>query len=218
MCHKLKSFIYNNTLAKAESRYTYSTLFESFLNKSENQLEILDVGIGTGYATEGVRPMIESKDFKYSGIDIDESYLIDAKRRFKDCENIQVSKQNFYDLPVNKQYDIIIFSSSFMLMPDQQKCLNLVKKVLKPGGKVYFLMALYNTRYQMVDKMKPLIKYLTTIDFGQSTYFSEFVSFLDKNGFKLTNSQRVYTKWNPIFFVVPVYVMEYEVKNNDKDL
>jgi len=162
--------------------------------------------------------MIESKDFKYSGIDIDESYLIDAKRRFKDCENIQVSKQNFYDLPVNKQYDIIIFSSSFMLMPDQQKCLNLVKKVLKPGGKVYFLMALYNTRYQMVDKMKPLIKYLTTIDFGQSTYFSEFVSFLDKNGFKLTNSQRVYTKWNPIFFVVPVYVMEYEVKNNDKDL
>jgi SAM-dependent methyltransferase len=66
-------------------------------------------------------------------------------------------------------FDVIIFSSSFMLMPFRDKALEIAKSRLNPNGSIYFLMTLYDKKgmlEQIIGYVKPYLKYLTTIDFG----------------------------------------------------
>lgn len=55
---------------------------------------------------------------------------------------------NFYDMEKEKtlKYDVIIFSSSFMLMPDRIKALEIAKNLLADNGKIYFLMTLFQKK------------------------------------------------------------------------
>jgi len=77
---------------------------------------------------------------------------------------------NYYLLAKSQEkFDIIIFSSSFMIMPDPDKALEIAKDHLNENGRIIFLMTLfkkvtYFTKF--VGLVKPYLKYITTIDFG----------------------------------------------------
>lgn len=90
---------------------------------------------------------------------------------------------NFYELEKNhpnEKFDTIIFGSSFMLMPDQVKAIEIAKRTisfylgsLSSGGKIYFLLTLYEGKSainSLMEIVKPYLKYLTTVDFGKVTY------------------------------------------------
>ena len=57
-----------------------------------------------------------------------------------------------------------------MLMPDHIKALLLSQSLLEKDGRISFLMTLNKHRIPLLDKIKPLIKKLTTVDFGQVVY------------------------------------------------
>ena len=60
-----------------------------------------------------------------------------------------------------------------MLMPDQAKAMEIAKKQLNRDGKIYFLLTLYDSKNMFnsfMEKIKPYLKYLTTVDFGKVTY------------------------------------------------
>ncbi len=71
-----------------------------------------------------------------------------------------------------------------MLMPDQVKAIEIAKSTftfytgsLSSGGKIYFLLTLYdgkNAWNSFMEIVKPYLKYLTTVDFGKVTYKDEF--------------------------------------------
>lgn len=64
------------------------------------------------------------------GIDIDKSYVPACQKLFKTYPNVTIKLMNFYDLSVevpNQKFDTIIFGSSFMLMPDQSKAIEIAK-------------------------------------------------------------------------------------------
>ena len=65
-----------------------------------------------------------------------------------------------------------------MLMPDKEKALILAKKLVKKNGKIMFLLTLHQKKNHLFEKLKPLLKYLTTIDFGNMTYENEFMELL----------------------------------------
>jgi hypothetical protein len=94
---------------------------------------------------------------------------------------------NFYDLDIefpDMVFDTIIFGSSFMLMPDQSKAIELAKSInkfnlehLSKNGKIYFLLTLYDEKNgfnKFMQIVKPYLKYMTTVDFGKVTYKSDF--------------------------------------------
>jgi len=55
------------------------------------------------------------------------------------------------------KFDVIVFSSSFMLMPDRLKALNIAKEHLNKGGNIYFLLTLHTKRSKFNDvKIKSL--------------------------------------------------------------
>ena len=83
---------------------------------------------------------------------------------------------NYYDLEKEEPetlFDVIIFGSSFMILPDQAKALEIAQRKLSRNGRIYFLLTLYEDRNwfsRLMEYLKPYLKYLCTIDFGKATY------------------------------------------------
>lgn len=69
-----------------------------------------------------------------------------------------------------------------MLMPEREKALQIAKKLVKPNGKIIFLLTLHRKKNPLFEKVKPLIKYITTIDFGNITYENDFFELLKGEG------------------------------------
>ncbi len=60
------------------------------------------------------------------GIDIDKNYIPACSKLFEKHKNVTIRELNFYDVETqyaDNSFDIIIFGSSFMLMPDQVKAI-----------------------------------------------------------------------------------------------
>eukprot|EP00825_Cyclidium_porcatum_P047818 TRINITY_DN7845_c0_g2_i2.p2 TRINITY_DN7845_c0_g2~~TRINITY_DN7845_c0_g2_i2.p2 ORF type:complete len:124 (-),score=23.37 TRINITY_DN7845_c0_g2_i2:235-606(-) len=97
---------------------------------------------------------------------------------------------NYYSLAkVSDKYDVIIFSSSFMILPYREKALEIAKAHLNKNGRIFFLMTLFKTKglkQKMLSYLKPYLKYLTTIEFGQITYENDFKEMLNNAGIEIT--------------------------------
>ena len=63
--------------------------------------------------------------------------------------------------------DAVYFSGSFSLLPDPLEALNAAQQLVKPGGTIYITQTYASSSSRMGAITKPLIKYFTTIDFGQ---------------------------------------------------
>ena len=64
-----------------------------------------------------------------------------------------------------------------MIMPDRIKALDIAKDRLKENGSIFFLLTLEQEKSkftQLIEKTKPYLKYLTTIEFGTITYEKDF--------------------------------------------
>lgn len=57
-----------------------------------------------------------------------------------------------------------------MIMPDPVAALVHVAGLLKPGGQIYVTQTFEKEYNAVLSTVKPLLKYLLTIDFGKVTY------------------------------------------------
>ncbi len=58
-------------------------------------------------------------------------------------------------------------------MPNKAKALEVARKMVKPNGKIYACLTLYEDKNKFVEWIKPKIKFLTSIDFGPVIYRKE---------------------------------------------
>ena len=97
--------------------------------------KILDVGCGTGellYVFENGYKNVEAH-----GLDISPKMLEKAKER---TSNVEYKEGNVEKLPYdNDTFDIVVNSASFHHYENPQKALEEMRRVLKPGGKLYVL-------------------------------------------------------------------------------
>lgn len=106
----------------------------------------LDVGCGTGAPLKKIYSQLSRRYDKIIGVDLDPIYTDKAKKIFENFDNVSIYNMDFYDINKtlkNQKYDFILFSFSFMLMPDPIKALNLAISSLKTGGRIAFVMTLY---------------------------------------------------------------------------
>ncbi len=177
---------------------------------------ILDVGVGTGTALNYVISEIP-KDVKILGVDIDEHYVQTCQKLFEKRPNVSIELKNFYDMEAKpeEKFDVILFTSSFMLLPDKNQALRVAKKLLKPEGKMYFILTLFEKRKTLVEKFKPLLKYLLTVDFGEALTETQFLDILQNNGVKVTFKERVFRKYFPCFRVFRYFLIEGEFERKE---
>ena len=110
----------------------------SLLNIKED-MSILDIGCGTGWALGQAANLIDNKGSFY-GVDLSAKMIEKAKENFKTKENFHFIKANAESIPLDDNlFDFIICTNSFHHYFNPDKALKEMYRLLKIGGKVYIL-------------------------------------------------------------------------------
>lgn len=78
-----------------------------------------------------------------------------------------------------------------MIMPDNVKALKHASSLLKPNGRIFITQTIQTQRSKTVEVVKPLLKYLTTIDFGNVTYENELMQTFNEAGLTVLDNRAI---------------------------
>ena len=134
---------------------------------------------------------------------------------FQADPRVEIHNCDFYDIKQvvgSRKFSTIFFSFSFMLMPDHIKALMLSSSILEKDGRICFLMTLNKKGFPLLEKIKPLIKRITNVDFGKVVYEREFDEVLGIANLETVKKVRIQTFLNPFLYIFPVYYVECKVK------
>lgn len=150
--------------------------YREVLNRVPDRSRMLDVGIGTGAALAGCAELVQAKDLRVTGLDIDPDYLQRCVRNLAGAgltERVRSRLESVYD-HVGGPYDAVYFSASLMLLPDPVAAIAHTAALLAPGGRIYATQTFQHRRSPVLEWAKPLVRHITTIEFGRVTYEDDF--------------------------------------------
>jgi protein-L-isoaspartate O-methyltransferase len=157
------------------------------LTRLPDRARVLDVGIGTGGAVTRCAELVRAKELRIVGVDIDRDYLERCESGLARAgldEQVSTCLASVYDHR-GGPYDAVYFSASLMLLPDPVGALTHVAGQLEPAGQLFFTQTFHHRRSRLVEKLKPMIRHVTTIHFGRVTYEDEFRAALVDAGLEL---------------------------------
>ncbi|MEQ1566068.1 MAG: class I SAM-dependent methyltransferase [Myxococcota bacterium] len=178
----MRGLIYDATILPLTSKW-----YRTVLERLPHGARLLDVGIGTGGALVKNADLLREKSLHVVGVDIDEDYVKRCRARIAKAGLdpwVDVRLESIHD-HLGGPYDAAYFSASFMLIPDPPGVLRHVSTLLRPGGQVYFTQTFQDKRSAMLEKAKPLLGRVTTIEFGRVTYEEEFRRTVSDGGLDL---------------------------------
>ena len=141
--------------------------------------------------------IIKSKNLSIIGIDYNEYYISGAKEAIEkanmtkyisvycidlyDAEKLQqVMKASTDDDESNGKVDAVYFSGSFSLLPDPKGALLMTLPLMKSSSSLVYITQTYQKKVlPFLSNVKPLVKYVTTIDFGQLIKVDEITKLLN---------------------------------------
>jgi SAM-dependent methyltransferase len=161
--------------------------YAAVLERLPGHCRLLDVGIGTGAALLANAALVTARDIRVTGIDIDADY-VERCREAVDAgglgDRIDVRLESVYD-HAGGPYDAAYFSGSFMLLPDPVAALRHVAALLAPDARVFFTQTFEHESSPWMERVKPLLRFVTSIDFGGVTYEREFRHAVEQAGFQV---------------------------------
>jgi len=165
--------------------------YRAVLQRLPANCHLLDIGVGTGSALRANADLLVANGFRVTGVDVDEGYIERCRRAVAQVgltDRIEVRHESIYDHR-GGPYGAAYFSGSFMLLPDPPAALRHVRALLVPGARLYFTQTFEHERSRMVELVKPLLRLITTIDFGRVTYEPDFRRALADGGMALEASE-----------------------------
>ncbi len=70
-------------------------------------------------------------------------------------------------------------------MTDPLQCLKHVRTQMKPDGTMYFSQTFQEKKMWITDVIKPILCWITTVDFGRTTYEADFLSIIKQANMKV---------------------------------
>jgi SAM-dependent methyltransferase len=177
-----RSAIYDAVIARMTAGW-----YRSVLTRLPPGCRLLDVGIGTGAALLANAALVRERDLRVTGVDVDASYVDRCRRAVAAAgldDRIAVRLESI-DAHHGGPYDAVYFSASFMLLPEPVSSLRRAATLLAGDGVVYFTQTFEERRSRVVELVKPLLRLVTSIDFGAVTYEPEFRATIAAAGFRL---------------------------------
>lgn len=178
----IRSFIYDTLILRLTSRW-----YAEVLGRVPEGAAMLDVGIGTAGALLANAERVRRKGLRVTGIDVDADYVGRARGRVRDsaiAERVEVRLESVYDHR-GGPYDVVYFSGSFMLLPEPERALRHCRALLAPEGRIYFTQTIQLRHVRWMETLKPMLKRLTSIDFGRVTYEADFRAQIAAAGLEL---------------------------------
>jgi ubiquinone/menaquinone biosynthesis C-methylase UbiE len=177
-----RSLIYDSLLPRLTSQW-----YREVLERVPDGASVLDVGIGTASALLANADRVEQKDLRITGIDIDADYIQRARKQLAESpvrDRVEARLESVDDHQ-GGPYDAVYFAASFMLLPDPVGALRHCTAMLAPGGRFYFTQTIHQRRVRWLEWLKPMLKHLTSADFGRVTYEDSFRNELARGGLEL---------------------------------
>lgn len=190
----IRSFIYNFFITFTSNSYA------EVLKRLPENTHLLDVGVGTGKPILANAIEIKLKSIQITGIDIDEDYLKVAQNKIAKAglsNLVNILHTDICTSTLPATYDAVYFSDSFMIIPKSNH-LQVLQKVIASLNfyvhkTIYFTQTHEHKHSWVVGFMKPLLKWFTTINFGQVTYENDFIKTLDEAGLIIIERKVIYT-------------------------
>ncbi|MGG7620692.1 class I SAM-dependent methyltransferase [Bacillus coreaensis] len=131
MIYKLWGNVYDQFFNSGKFLKARKQIFGKGIFEGDHQ-SILFVGVGTGADLE----LIDLNKFDITGIDYSKAMLDKAREKFKNSsvEFLNMDAQNM-DFP-DHQFDLVVASLILSVVPDEDKCLKEMERVLKPNGEI----------------------------------------------------------------------------------
>ncbi|MCC5885604.1 MAG: class I SAM-dependent methyltransferase [Gammaproteobacteria bacterium] len=167
----MRSVIYDTLIVGLTAKW-----YAEVLRRVPANAALLDVGIGTAGALLANAELVEEKRLRVTGIDIDGDYIARARDKLRRAglhDRVEVRHESVYDHR-GGPYDAVYFSGSFMLLPEPEHALRHCSALLGPNGRIYFTQTIEQQRSRWMETIKPLLKRVTSIDFGRVTYEEDF--------------------------------------------
>lgn len=98
-------------------------------------MSILDVGCGTGSITRGIADAVGPNGFVV-GIDNNPSLIEKARQTYGEIPGLSFETGDIYNLPYNKQFDIVTCSRVLIWLSDPLKGLKMMRAAAKIGGHI----------------------------------------------------------------------------------
>ncbi|MBK1618961.1 SAM-dependent methyltransferase [Lamprobacter modestohalophilus] len=178
----MRSYIYDALILRLTSQW-YAEVFR----RLPEGAAMLDVGIGTAGALLANAELVKHKGLRVTGIDIDADYVKRALRRLQDsalAKSAEVRLECVYDHQ-GGPYDAVYFSGSFMLLPEPEQALRHCSALLNEDGRLYFTQTIQMRPDRWMEILKPMLKRVTSIEFGRVTYEPELRAQIDAAGLEL---------------------------------
>jgi ubiquinone/menaquinone biosynthesis C-methylase UbiE len=175
--------IYDAVIVRMTARW-YATV----LGRLTKGQRVLDIGIGTASAlcTEANAATVKERDLSIVGVDYEVSYIKKALGVVDQAglkKHVELRCADIYDWDLPHQlgkFDAGYFSGSISLMPDPLAALKVMAEMLKPGGVIYITQTFQRRSVPFLSTIKPLLFYLTTIDFGQLVFEADILKIVEK--------------------------------------
>jgi ubiquinone/menaquinone biosynthesis C-methylase UbiE len=214
----LFSYVYDILVTYPLTRAVYSHFAAEFNRKFPGKkVSMIDVGTGTGTPLKSIMNKVSFS--RVLAVDINTGYLKLAKKSLAEYPEVEVKYQDFmtFDKDANgEKFDIVFFGFSYMLMPDRVKALTIARSLLKPGGKIYMFLTLYEKKNKFIEWVKPKMKYLFSIEFGPVVYTNDLHKNFSEAGFEIVSKEKLGGKLSFILRLFKIYA--YEVRSCETPL
>ena len=161
--------------------------YRAVLDRLPHGARVLDVGMGTGGALARNAERVRAADLRITGLDIDADYhtrSVEEMARAGLTAHVTPRLESVYDHS-GGPYEAVYFSASLMLLPDPVAALRHVMGLLADNGQLFFTQTFHHRRSVLRERVKPLLRHVTTIHFGRMTYEEEFRDVLARAGLSL---------------------------------
>eukprot|EP00754_Rhynchopus_humris_P049712 Rhum_TRINITY_DN8547_c0_g1::Rhum_TRINITY_DN8547_c0_g1_i1::g.28361::m.28361 len=182
--------IYDFIVVKMTARW-----YEVVVDRLEKGDKVADIGIGTAGALVKNAAAVRAKDLTLVGVDYDAAYVKKAQEVVAAnglADNVTVHHLSVYDAALRTDhgtFDAVYFSGSFTLLPDPQEALQVATAITKPGGLIYITQTYQRSYVPLLGCVKPLLRYLISIDFGPLTYEAQLEEILAASGMAVLENE-----------------------------
>lgn len=174
------STIYDARYIKKYFKNNHIWIFKNINNL--DGMNILDIGCGTGELVIEIKKLYPKS--KVIGVDIAKGMIEKAQEKAKkiDCIDFLIGDVHKLDFEKN-MFDFVFNTISFHHYQEPAKALNEMKRVLKPGGKLYILDSIKDPR--LISFMPWYWDYTDSkICYSRHLFSKEFHKFFENAGFK----------------------------------
>ena len=168
--------------------------YRAVLERCRGGDRMLDIGIGTATALAENKDIVLAKRLVIVGIDYESVYIKKAAQVVTNADIdhlVKVNCKSIYEPALRSvftgaaRFDCAYFSGSLTLMPDPPAALKCAAAMIVPGGCIYVTQTFQNQPSPMTERIKPLLRRFTSVDFGRVTYYSEVAEIARKAGMEI---------------------------------